>query len=467
MESQKSRPPIVAVLGHVDHGKTTLLDAIRKTGVALKEAGGITQSIGASQIITKEGKKITFIDTPGHAVFSKMRSRGAAVADIVVLVVAGEDGVKPQTLESLNIIKESKIPFIVAITKMDLPSASSEMVLAQLEKEGVTFESRGGNTPWVPVSAKNGQGIDDLLELISLFSEINEIKADPSASLEAPVIETSKGRSGPQVSVIVRNGKLKIGDLVTGGTGTFKVKGLFSARGLPVKNVLPGEPAAILGFEQLPSVGVVVKFAGKEIPETYSQTKSTSNLKVQKGQIPVLVKASNAGSLEVILANLPKEMVVLDSGIGDVNESDVLLAKSLKAKWIFAFESKASLAVLKLAEAEGINIEVFSVIYELFERISELVSKGQVVVLGKAEILATFPFNNKKIAGCRVLSGKISKSDNLILTRGEKELGKVKCISLKKQKQEISEAKLGEEFGILFEPQLDFTKGDMLISLGK
>lgn len=465
MAKEQSRPPIVTILGHVDHGKTTLLDAIRKTNIASKEFGGITQSIGASSVLTKEGKKITFIDTPGHAAFSKMRSRGAAIADIVILVVAGEDGVKPQTVEALNIIKEAKIPIIVAITKMDLNSASVDVVLGQLEKEGLIFETRGGDTPWVPVSAKIGKGIDDLLELIILVSEINGIKANPEAPLEAPVIETSKDKRGPMASVVVREGTLRVGDLVSGGGGTFKIRGLLNDRGLPVKEILPGYPGVILGFEELPSVGAVVRSYKEEVKEFDSKMKP--QVRTQKGQIPILVKAVNAGSLEVVMANLPDEMIAIDSGVGDVFESDVLLARASGARWIFAFGSKISPSVLKLAETEGIKIETFKIIYELFDRMKELITKGQLEILGKSQIIASFPFNKRKVAGCKVLQGKISKSDNLMLVRGEKEIGKVKCISMKKGRVEIAEAKSGEEFGIIFEPQLDFALGDMLISLGK
>jgi translation initiation factor IF-2 len=465
MLKEQSRPPIVTILGHVDHGKTTLLDAIRKTSVATKEFGGITQSIGASSISTKEGKKITFIDTPGHAAFSKMRSRGAAIADIVILVVAGEDGVKPQTVEALNITKEAKIPIIVAITKMDLNSASADIVLGQLEKQGLVFETRGGDTPWVPVSAKTSKGIDDLLELIILVSEINGIKANPEAPLQAPVIETSKGKSGPLVSVVVRNGTLRVGDLVSGGGKAFKVRGLLNDKGLSVKEILPGEPGAIMGFEEMPPIGALIKSGREEVTDLPQKT--TALTKIEKGQIPVLIKADNAGSLEVVIANLPKEMIVIDSGVGDIFESDILLARASGVKFIFAFGSKVSLSVLKLAEAEGIKIETFKIIYELFDRMKELITKGQLEVLGKSQIIASFPFNKRKVAGCKVLQGKISKADNLMLVRGEKEIGKVKSLSMKKGKLEITEAKSGEEFGIIFEPQLDFALGDMLISLGK
>ena len=467
MEKRQSRPPIVTVLGHVDHGKTTLLDAIRKTSVAVREAGGITQSIGASIATTKEGKKITFIDTPGHAAFGKMRSRGSKVADIAVLVVAAEDGVKPQTLEALQLIKEAEIPFIVAITKIDLPSADVEGAKGQLTKQGVGFEGMGGDTPVLPVSGKTGKGIEELLETISLLAEVTHIGGDPQGGLEAVVVETQKDRRGPLASAVVRNGTLKVGASVLAENVTTKVRGLFDYKGVSVKEALPGEPVQILGFEVLPAVGAKITSFTGEVAEELPQKPSLPKLKLRKGEIAAIIKAASTGSLEAVLGNMPPGIVVIDSGVGDIFESDVLLAKASGVGRIFAFESGASSAVKKLAQAEGVAIEEFKIIYELFQRLEELIKKGEVEILGKAEIVASFPFNNKKIAGARVISGKITKIDTLTLLRGEKEIGKVKVLSLKKQKQEIAEAKAGEEFGILFEPQLAFAIGDVIVSVRK
>ncbi|MCJ7805345.1 GTP-binding protein [Patescibacteria group bacterium] len=466
MQTTQTRPPIVTVLGHVDHGKTTLLDAIRKSNVASKEAGGITQSIGASTVTTKEGKTITFIDTPGHAAFSKMRSRGAKVADLALLVVAADDGVKPQTIEALQLIKAANIPFIVVASKVDLPSASVETLYGQLEKEQVLFENRGGATPLVQVSAKNGTGIEEILEMISLVADLEEIKADPKAILEAVVIETTKNTRGLLTSAVVRNGTLKVGQEVYCEGLRAKVRGLFDDKGQSVKEIICGFPAQILGFEKLPSVGAVI--SGSEASMALQvEGKKELQIKVEEGQLPVIVKAKNAGSLEAIIAGLPKDVVVLDSGVGDVFESDVLLARSSGAKYILAFESKAPTSVMKLAEAEGVKIEAFQIIYELFQKVEEILKGGQIEILGKAEIVASFPFNNKKVAGCRVTLGRINKTDTLIVQRGEKELGRVKIVSLKKQKQDIAEAKIGEEFGVIFAPQLDFAEGDVIVSVRK
>ncbi len=472
MEKKTQRSPIVVVLGHVDHGKTTLLDTLRKSNVAAREAGGITQKIGASVITTKSGSKITFIDTPGHAAFSAMRSRGAKVADIAILVVAADDGVAPQTKEAIKIIEESKIPFIVALTKVDLATANSELVLGQLEKESVFLEGRGGQTPKVEVSAKSGVGIDQLIELIELLAEVNEYKADKDGSLEAVVIETSKSKGGNLVSVVVRDGSFKIGDQLVADDINCKVRGIFDDNGKQVKEVLPGEPGQILGFEDLPRVGSqVVNLIQGERKDSVDQNKFgltavNADKSVKEGQFSLIVKTDNAGSLEAILASLPSEAKVISSGVGDISESDIFMAKSAGAS-IYAFETKASANVAKLADLEGVKIKTFRVIYEMFKEIEEIVKSGMKVILGSAQIIASFPFDNKKVAGSKMLKGRITKSDQLTLMRNEREIGKVKILSLKKQKEEVVEVREGEEFGILFVPQLDFQTGDVLTSIAK
>jgi translation initiation factor IF-2 len=459
---KNSRPPIVTVLGHVDHGKTSLLDAIRKTNVASREAGGITQAIGASLILTKNKKKITFIDTPGHAAFSKMRARGANVADIAVLVVAADDGVKPQTKEALEVIKAASIPFIVAITKIDLPGVTVESTLSQLEKENVLFEKRGGDVPFVPVSSKTGEGIDDLLDLISLLGEVNGISADPNAALEAVVVEISKDKKGVVASIVVRNGKLKVGQDLWIQNSKSKVKGIFNYRGEPVKEIFPGEPAQIIGFDVPPQVGTLIGSAPAVTP---TKDKKTGVVAVNAGEFGIFLKAKNEGSLEAIEESLPKGIVIVAKGIGDLNESDVLFAKSASLEGIFLFESKVSSSVAKLAEAEGIKIYSYNIIYNLIEKLEEMVKKEEEIILGSANIINIFPFNNKRVAGAKMISGKITKSDKLTLMRGEVKLGVTRIVSLKKKKEDVVEVKAGDEFGIIFAPDLDFAIGDVLLSL--
>jgi translation initiation factor IF-2 len=459
------RPPIVTLLGHVDHGKTTLLDFIRKTKVVKKEAGGITQSIGASVVVTKERKKITFIDTPGHAAFADMRSRGAKIADIAILVVAADDGVKPQTREALEYIIATKIPFIVAVTKTDLSTASVENVKKELEQEQIRFEGKGGEVPLVALSAKEGKGIENLLEMITLISEINEITADRKNKLDALVIETTKSKAGPLVNLVVRDGVLHLGDEIIAGGVKAKVKGLFGGKGERMKEVKPGEPAQLLGFSDFPEVGSSMTNVGESTSLDIKKEKPIIKME-SKGKYPIIVKTQNAGSLEALISNLPEGVNLVSSGVGDVTESDVFLAKSANTD-IYVFEAKASSNVLKLAKTEGVLIHSFNIIYELFEKLEEDMEGEKLQVLGKAEIMQIFPYNRKKVAGCKVIEGVISRQNPLFLSRGEKKLGRVRIVTMKREKDTIKDAKQGEVFGIIFTPQLEFAIGDMLISLRK
>ncbi len=462
---EKPRAPIVVVLGHVDHGKTSLLDAIRKTSVAAREAGGITQRIGASLItFTSEAgqnKTICFIDTPGHALFSAMRARGAKYADIALLIVAGDDGVAPQTKEALQIIREENIPFIVVITKTDLPTALPESVLQQLEKEGVYFEKRGGDIPYVEVSSKTGHGIKDLLDLISLVSEVSEVKADSDGELSATVLETSKDKKGLLVSVVVINGRLKIGQTVFAGEIEAKIKGLFNDLGEAVKEINPGEPGQILGFSVLAPTGATIKSKPYDLKDSLSKSNGEKESKVK-----VYIKAKTSGGLEALVNNLPKGVYVTGSSVGDLNENDVFLAKAANAS-IFIFEAKTPSSVSKLADTEGVAIEKFDIIYALIERLTEIITSGETKILGKAQIVASFPFDGKKVAGCKVIDGVIKKQDRLELQRGEATMGRVRVITIRKQKDEVQQVRQGEECGILFEPQLDFKLQDMLLSVSK
>ena len=461
----QTKPPIVVVLGHVDHGKTTLLDYIRTTNIALKEAGGITQSIGASVVITKIGKTITFIDTPGHAIFANMRARGANVADIAILVVAAEEGIKPQTKEALTFIREAKIPYIVAATKSDLPTASVEKVRSDLEGQQVMFEGRGGDVPLVPVSGKTGKGVDELLETISLVAEVNNVSGSENSPFEGIVIETSKGKSGPLASIVVRNGILKVGDEIVSDTTSAKVRGIFDWNSKSVKSVSVGYPGQILGFSMLPEVGSHIwKRTEKTISLEKSINKPLAKTGATEGQLSVVFKAGNTGSLEAILANLDPKITVISSGVGEVTEGDVFIAKSSGAH-IYSFESKVPSNVLKLAENEGVHIHSFNIVYEIFEKLEEEIDKGVEVVLGKAQIIADFPYEGKRVSGCKVISGTINKNAKLSLVRTEKELGEIKIIPMKKGRADIELARQGEECGIFFAPQLDFKIGDVILSV--
>lgn len=452
------RQPIVVVLGHVDHGKTSLLDALRNTNITSGEAGGITQSIGASVV-----NNICFIDTPGHAIFSGMRSRGSKLADIALLIVDGSDGVKPQTKEAIAHINTVGLPFIVVITKIDLPAASIDVVLTELEKEGILFEGRGGQTPYIGVSAKKKEKLTDLLDLISLLADVNNIEGDPEADLEAFVIETNKDKGGNMVSLIVRNGKLRLGDEIYSENIKCKIKGIFDYQNKPIKEVLPGEPAKVLGFEGIPGVGALVT---NHIVDNQPHSAGASRGAFDKSKISLYIKANSAGSLEALVASIPQEFVVIEKSVGDVTESDVLNAKANNAL-IFVFESRIPGSVKKLAEMDKVKIFRFDIIYELLQKLDEIVKSGLIEILGRAEVLASFPFDGKKVAGCKVLQGRIEKTFDLRLERSEKEIGKITATSIKKQKQEVPGVGQGEEFGIFFHPQLDFQVGDVIIAIGK
>lgn len=459
------RPPIVTILGHVDHGKTTLLDALRKTDVAAREAGGITQSIGASQIETPEGN-VTFIDTPGHAAFSSMRQRGAKVADIAILVVAASEGPMPQTKEALEYIRHSETPFIVVFTKMDLPSANLESAMGQLEQLGILFEGRGGDTPYLKISAKEGQGVDEVLEMIHLMAQVQEISGDPENDVEAVVIETNKDKRGPVVSAVLRNGTLKVGQEVMVGSIQTKVRGLFDQKNSTVKEVLPGDPVAILGFSVLPEVGqtIVSKEVGMLQDHVVTLKQGEDIPDVEEGQLPVVLKAQSAGSLEALSASLPEDVIVMRSDVGEVTETDVFFAKTAKAQ-IISFESKVPSRVMKLAETEGVDIQTYKVIYELIQYLEQEVDKRKTKIQGIADIVASFPYERLQVAGCKVRQGSIKVKDKPVILRDGEEVGHVTVISIRKHKDEVREVKEGEECGILFKPQIDFRPGDMIVAL--
>jgi len=462
----KTRNPIVTVLGHVDHGKTTLLDAIRKTNVANREAGGITQGIGASKVNTKQGE-VVFIDTPGHAAFSEMRQRGAKIADIALLVVASDDGVKPQTQEALSYIKESKTPFMVVFTKTDLPTSNIEKSLGELEALGVFFEGRGGDTPYISVSAKRQEGIEDLLELINLFAQVNEIKGDPDGELEGVVIETRKDKRGLLVFGVIRNGTLRRGDDIESGGIQARVRGLFDEGNKAVERAGPSDPVAIMGFSVSPSVGSEIK-KDDLIGE---REKNVDNLsgnvvaKAKEEQIAVVIKASSAGCLEAVLGSLPEDVIVIRADVGEINDADIFFAKAAGAM-IFTFDVKLGSLVKKLAETEGVKIESFEIIYELIKRLAEIVDSKKKKILGKGEVLQVFPYENKKVAGIKVKEGKIALGDTVKILEGGKQIGVAKIISMRKQKVEVKVVSAGEECGLIFVPQLDFDRGDVIVSLG-
>lgn len=475
----ETRPPIVTILGHVDHGKTSLLDFIRKSNVASKEHGGITQHIGAYQV-TYNDKLITFIDTPGHAAFEKMRSRGAKVADIAVLVVAADDGIMPQTVEAIKHIQESKSAMIVVVNKIDLPNIDLKVQLERIKKQlsdrGVLIEEYGGEVPIVTLSAKTGEGVDKLLENILLVAELNELKGDPSAAAAGVVIESSMDKfKGSVATLLVRNGTLKKGDQVLIGGIKGKIKGMLDSAGKSVDLAGPSMPVEVLGLEGVPAVGSVL---GSELASKDSVAIKTLVEKLKEGEsktLKVIVKADKQGSLEAIEASLEKfnaedtTIEVILSGVSDISESDVKMASATHAI-VVGFNVKVAPIASKLAENEGVLIRTYNIIYELLEELEEviegMVKPGQVEEsLGKAQIIAEFPFGKgERIAGCRVTDGTIAKGSKARVLRDGEIVGETKIKSLKKVKEEVNRIEKGSDCGIIFDPVVDFQTGDTVES---
>lgn len=462
-----SRPPTVAVLGHVDHGKTTLLDALRQTKVAAKEHGGITQNIGAYQLDYK-GEKITFIDTPGHAAFVKMRSCGIAATDLVVLVIAADDGVQPQTKECLAHIKQTNTPFLVAINKTDLPQASPEMVKAQLAENGILVEGYGGDVVVVNISAKEKKGLDELLEMILLLGKMHNIQADPKGLLAGIVIDSKLDfQKGPLATVLVKNGTLSLGDQVFANNVEGKVKAMIDQQGKYHQKAFPGMPIVVLGFKSVPVIGALVTTTASSLLQK-PLIKNRLTPRTEKGKVKLILKADTDGTLEAIKSSLGQEVDMIFSDVGQVSESDILLSQSTGAQ-IISFNVKIPALVAKLAEVEGITIKSYNIIYELLDDIEKKVLKIleptiDEEVLGEAVIIAEFTIKGKHIAGCKIKSGKINKINKIHLKRDNQIIGDAQITSFQKERQETNEAKVGSEIGLVFRPNLDFKIGDAIIS---
>ena len=475
--AQQTRPPIVTILGHVDHGKTTLLDFIRKSSVASKEHGGITQHIGAYQV-EHNGKLITFIDTPGHAAFEKMRSRGAKVADVAILVVAADDGIMPQTIEAINHIQEAKVPLIVAVNKIDLPGVnikvSIEKIKKQLSDREIKLEEYGGDVPLVPLSAKTGEGVDKLLETTQLVAELNELKGDPNLPPAGVVIEATLDKfKGAVATILVRNGTLRKGDSIMVGGVKGKIRGMFDFNGKPMDLAGPSTPVEVLGLETVPGVGAKLGEEPKSKEAKEIQT-LVEKLKQKDAKIlKVIIKADKQGSLEAVQTSLEKfntERKIVNfifSGTGDIGEENVKLASTVGAI-VLGFNVKVAPGAQKIAETEHILIRTYNIIYELLDDVEEVVNTllevGQLEeVIGKAEILAEFVHGKtEKIAGCRILEGEIAKGHKLRVVRDGTILGETKLKSLRKVKEEVNKVEKGNECGMLFDPPIEFVVGDIV-----
>ena len=492
-EKLQLRPPVVTVMGHVDHGKTSLLDAIRKTSVTSSEAGGITQHIGAYQVMCN-GQKIVFLDTPGHEAFTAMRARGAQVTDIAVLVVAADDGVMPQTLEAINHAKAAKVPIVVAINKIDKPGANPDHVKQQLAEHELIPEEWGGQTIMVPVSAKKKTGISDLLEMILLVAEVQELKANPNREARGVIIEArlDKGR-GPVASVLVQNGTLRIGDFIIAGTACGKVRAMVNDRGENVKKAGPSMPVEVLGLSDVPEAGDELAVLDEKLAKTIAEKRiekqrnelmrskkvSLDDLfnQINQGDIKelnLLVKADVQGSVEAVCSSLlalnknesEVRVSIVHSGVGAVTESDVMLASAANAL-IIAFNVRPDANARKLADTEKIEIHTYRVIYEAIDDIQSamkgmLAPKYKEVIQGKVEIRQVMKFSKALVAGSYVLEGKVCNNSKIRIIRDNIVLYEGQIESLRRFKDDVKEVAQGYECGITIDNYRDFREGDIL-----
>ena len=486
---QVVRPPVVTVMGHVDHGKTSLLDAIRKTHVTAREAGGITQHIGA-YTVTTGGKKITFLDTPGHEAFTAMRARGAQCTDISVLVVAADDGVMPQTVEAINHSKAAGVPIIVAINKMDKPAANPEHVKQQLSEMELIPEDWGGDTIMVPVSAHSHQGIDDLLEMILLVAEVKELKANPKLPAHGTIVEAKldKGR-GPVATVLVQRGTLTIGDYIIAGTAHGRVRALINDRGEKVRKAGPSTPVEVLGLNEVPQAGDILDAADEKIARGVAEKRiakakaeqqkaakvSLDDIfsRIKEGELKelnIVVKADVQGSVEALCASLVKiqneevKVTVVHSGVGAINESDVMLASAANAL-IIGFNVRPDANARKIAESEKVDIRPYRVIYDAINDV-EAAIKGMLApkfeedVIGRVEVRQVITISKMIIAGCYVTEGKVTNNAKIRVVRDGIVIAEDEMESLRRFKDDVKEVAAGYECGITLAKFHDIKEND-------
>ena len=494
-EALMPRAPVVTVMGHVDHGKTSLLDALRSTDVAAGEAGGITQHIGAYQVKLPSGQKITFLDTPGHAAFTAMRARGAKVTDIVVLVVAADDGVMPQTIEAINHAKAAKVPLIVAINKIDKPDATPDRVRTELLSHEIVVESMGGDTQAIEVSATKRMNLDKLEEAILLQAEVLDLKANPNRPASGNIVEAKldKGR-GPVATVLVARGTIKVGDIVVAGAEWGRVRALVNERGEQVQSAGPSEPVEILGLSAPPEAGddfsvvendararEVADFRARKKKEARARAGARASLDqvlAAKGAgeakiLPLVVKSDVQGSVEAITAALGQlstaevKAQVLHAGVGGVTQSDIILARASGAP-IIAFNVRATAEARDMAKRDGVEIRYYSIIYNIIDDVKAALS-GLLAptlrenFLGYAEILEVFNITKVgKVAGCRVTEGKVLRGNKVRLLRDNVVIHEGTLSTLKRFKDEVKEVVVGQECGMAFENYQDIQKGDQI-----
>lgn len=490
------RPPVVTVMGHVDHGKTSILDRIRKTNVTAGEAGGITQHIGAYQV-TAGGEVITFLDTPGHAAFTAMRARGAQATDIAILVVAADDGIMPQTIEAINHAKAADVPILVAINKIDKPEANIDRIKTQLTEHGLLPEEWGGDAILCPVSAKTGEGFDNLLENINLLAEIKDLKANPNRKAKGVVIEAKLDQSkGPIATILVQNGTLKVGESVIVGTVTGKIRAMTDDKGRRVTSAGPSTPVSIMGLDEVPGAGDVLYAVEHEklarLVAEERQNKEKENMlraaskvtlddvfnKIAEGEmkiLPLIVKADVQGSVEAVKSSLEKlsnaevKVNVIHAAAGAIKESDIMLAESSNAI-IIGFNVRPDSNAKQIAERSGVDIKLYRIIYEAIEDVEKalkgmLAPKFKEVYMGKAEVREVFKISGVgQVAGCYVTEGKIIRSGKLRIYRDDVMICEGNVLQLKRFKDDVKEVAQGFECGMSIERFNDIKIGDFIES---
>lgn len=491
-ETPENRPPIIVVMGHVDHGKSTLLDYIRKTSTVNNEAGGITQHIGAYEVeAVHEGKKrkITFLDTPGHEAFSKMRTRGATIADIAILVVAADDGVQPQTIEACATIKEAEMPFLVAINKIDKPGADSEKIKTQLAENGVYVEGYGGNVPFVKISGKTGEGVPEMLEVALILADMEDLRADATQNASGVIIESNMDpKRGISSTLLIKNGILKKGMYILAGKATAPVRIFENFLGKTTEEASFSSPIRITGFNELPAIGEkFTAYANKneaekasaKITETDSTTLNKNDRKESEVSIRLIIKTDTAGSLEALEKELMKLqdeevfLTVLRGGVGNINEDDSKFASISKNCAIVGFNSSIDSSAKETIERYSTPFFLSNIIYKISDWLKDEIAKRKAEIpreeiVGIAKILKTFSRQkNKQVIGGKLVSGKIINGKSFKIKRRDVEIGLGKITNLQQGKQEVKEVSDNLEFGAMTENKIEIARDDEIVIIGK
>ena len=479
------RPPVVAVMGHIDHGKSTLLDYIRKSNTTAGEVGGITQGISAYEVV-HNGKRITFLDTPGHAAFISLRDRGAYIADIAILVVSAEDGVKPQTLEALQSIKTAKIPYIVAINKIDKENANVERTKQNLAENDIFVESYGGEIPAGPISAKTGQGVPEILDMIALVAEIGEYKADPSINASGIVLESERHKSkGVTATLVIKEGTLKTGMFVVAGESLSPIRILQNFKGEAISEASFSSPVRVIGFDIIPPAGTTFETYNNKKEAESAREENIAKKQNQKNKpnqipeeekmiLPVTIKANNAGTIEAIeheIAKISHERLaikIISKGIGEISEGDVKSAGGKEGSLILGFSVGSDASAKALAERLGITIIIFDIIYKLTEYLEALILERAPKIeveekTGVAKVLKFFSrVKDKQVIGARAEEGVLSSNAEVRIMRREAEIGRGHIRELQRQKMKVGTVEAVNEFGAMVESKIELAPGDKL-----